>query len=63
MSKPNISLQKAITASYTLLGSLSFFGFVGYLLNEKFSNLFWFIGSLIIGACIGLYEVYKQINR
>ena len=63
MRKSNKSLQKAITASYTLLGSLSFFGFIGYLLNEKFSNFFWFIGCLIIGACIGLYEVYKQINK
>ena len=63
MNKYNKSLQKAITASYTLLGSLSFFGFIGYLLNKQFSNLFWLIGCLIAGTLIGLYEIYKQINR
>tara|TARA_Y100000590_G_scaffold407873_3_gene498537 strand:+ start:2929 stop:3120 length:192 start_codon:yes stop_codon:yes gene_type:complete len=63
MSKPNLSLQKAITASYTLLGSLAFFGVIGYILNNRFSNFFWLIGCLIVGAIVGLYELYKQINR
>ena len=31
--------------------------------NSNFENFFWLIGFLIIGTIVGLYELYKQINR
>jgi len=63
MNQFNNGLQKAITAASTLLGSLSLFGIIGYYLSNKFDNNFWFIGLLIFGSIIGLYDLYKQIKK
>jgi len=63
MNKPNKNFQKAIAASYTLLGSLILFGGIGYFLKIKLKNEHWLTGCLILGAIIGLYELYKQINK
>tara|TARA_Y100000590_G_scaffold452609_1_gene596081 strand:+ start:987 stop:1178 length:192 start_codon:yes stop_codon:yes gene_type:complete len=63
MNKFNKNLHKAISISYTLVGSLLFFGSLGYLLNKRFNDKNWFIGLLILGAIVGLYETYKQINK
>ena len=63
MNKFNKNLHKAISISYTLVGSLLFFGSLGYLLNIRFNDKNWFIGLLILGAIVGLYETYKQINK
>ena len=63
MNKPNKSFHKAISASYTLVGSVVLFGGVGYILKTKLNNENWLIGCLITGALIGLYELYKQINK
>ena len=60
----NKSLNKAIGASYTILGSLSFFGFGGYLLDDYFGeNNFWLIVGLLLGVVIGLYELAKYILK
>ena len=63
MSKPDNTFHKAISASYTLVGSIVLFGGIGYILKIKLSNDNWLIGCLITGSLIGLYELYKQINK
>ena len=63
MNKSNKNFQKAIAASYTLLGSLILFGGIGYFLKIKLKNEYWLTGCLILGAIIGLYELYKQIYK
>ena len=63
MKLPNKNFQKAIVVSYTLLGFILIFGLIGYFLNKTFNNENWFIGFLIFGAFMGLYELYKHINK
>tara|TARA_B100000029_G_C17205966_1_gene826201 strand:- start:155 stop:346 length:192 start_codon:yes stop_codon:yes gene_type:complete len=63
MNKSNKTLQKAITVSYTLLGSLALFGIIGYYLKNKFYNDYLLIVFLILGAIIGLYEMFKQLKK
>ena len=63
MNKLNKNLHKAITISSSLMGSIFFFGGIGYLLSQKLNNSNWFIILLILGALIGLYESYKQITK
>ena len=63
MNKYNKNLQKAISTSYTLVGAILLFGGIGYILAKQLNNKNWLIGLLILGAIIGLYETYKQINK
>ena len=63
MNKSKKTLQIAISVSYTLVGAILLFGGIGYYLSNKFQNSFLFFGGLILGAIIGLYELYKQINK
>ena len=63
MNKFNKTLQKAITASSTLMGSLFLFGIIGYFLKNKFHNDYLLIIFLIMGAIIGLYNLFKQIKK
>jgi len=63
MNKSNKTLQKAIAASSSLLGSLLFFGAIGYFLKNKLQNNYILIIFLILGAIIGLYDLYKQIRK
>ena len=63
MNKFNKNLQKSLAASSTLVGSLFFFGILGYYLTEKFNNQLYLIILLIIGAIVGLYDLYKHINK
>ena len=63
MNKQDNNFQKAIAASYTILGSILIFGSIGYILNKKFNNENWLVGFLIFGSFIGLYELYKQVNK
>ena len=62
MKLPNKNFQKAIAASYTLVGAIILFGGIGYVLKMRLNNENWLTGSLIAGAVIGLYQLYKQIN-
>ena len=56
------SLQKAIGASYSVLGALAFFGFGGYWLDRYRGNEnFWLIIGLLIGVVVGMYELAKYI--
>ena len=63
MNKFNKNLHKAVAAASTLIGSVFFLGLAGYFLSQKLDNINWFIGLLILGAFIGLYESYKQISK
>ena len=63
MKLPNKNFQKAIAASSTLVGAIILFGIIGYILKIRLNNENWLPGCLIAGAVIGLYELYKQINK
>ena len=63
MNEYNKTLQKALSISSTLIGSLLFCGIIGYLLKIKFGNVLWLVVFLIIGTIVGLYELYKQIKK
>ena len=62
MNQYSKTLQKALSISSTLISSLLFCGIIGYLLKIKFGNVLWLVVFLIIGAIVGLYELYKQIK-
>ena len=58
------SLQKAMGASYSILGALALFGVGGYWLDRYRGNEnFWFIIGLALGVVIGLYELSKVIIK
>ena len=58
------SLQKAIGASYSVLGALALFGFGGYWLDRyRGSENFWLIIGLLMGVGIGMYELAKYILK
>ena len=65
MSKNNRnSFQKAIGASYSVLGSLALFGFGGYYLDiYRESENFWLIIGLLLGVVVGMYELAKYILK
>ena len=57
-------LQKAIGASYSVLGALAFFGFGGYWLDRYRENEnFWLIIGLLLGVVVGMYELAKYILK
>ena len=57
-------LQKAIGASYSVLGSLALFGFLGYWLDKRVGEEnFWLIIGLVLGVVVGLYELSKYILK
>ena len=62
MQEPNRNFQKAMTAAYALLGSILGLGGLGYYLFIQYDNILWFIGLLLFGVIIGMYELYKQIK-
>ena len=58
------SLQKAIGASYSVLGALALFGFGGYWLDRyRESENFWLIIGLLLGVVVGMYELAKYILK
>ena len=57
------NFQKNISTAYILLGSILGLGIVGYILSHKYNNQIWFISFLLLGAAIGLYELYKRIKN
>ena len=65
MSENNInSLQKAIGASYSVLGALALFGFGGYWLDRyRGSENFWLIIGLLLGVIVGMYELAMYILK
>ena len=62
--KDKNGLQRAIGASYSVLGALGLFGFGGYWLDKYTeSENFWIIIGLLMGVLIGLYELSKYILK
>ena len=58
------SLQKAIGASYSVLGALALFGFGGFWLDRYMgSENFWLIIGLLLGVVVGMYELSKYILK
>ena len=58
------SLQKAIGASYSILGALALFGFGGYWLDRyRESENFWLIIGLLLGVVVGMYGLAKYILK
>ena len=58
------SMQRAIGASYSLLGALALFGFGGYWLDRYRGNEnFWLFIGLLLGIVVGLYELSKLIFK
>ena len=58
------TLQKAIGASYSILGALALFGFGGYWLDTyRESENFWLIIGLLLGVVVGMYELAKYILK
>ena len=58
------TLQKAIGASYSILGALALFGFGGYWLDRyRESENFWLIIGLLLGVIVGMYELAKYILK
>ena len=64
-NKTQNSLQKAIGASYSIIGSLMLFGLGGYWLDKQSEggDHFWLIVGLVIGVFIGLYQLSKIILK
>tara|TARA_B100001250_G_C19782132_1_gene782339 strand:+ start:939 stop:1127 length:189 start_codon:yes stop_codon:yes gene_type:complete len=62
MPKPDTNFQKAMSAAYTLLGSVLVLGGIGYYLSNQYNNILWFIIFAILGIIVGMYELYKQIK-
>ena len=57
-------LQKAIGASYSVLGSLALFGIGGYWLDRHGGDeSFWLIIGLLLGVVVGMYELSKYILK
>ena len=57
-------LQKAIGASYSILGALALFGIGGYYLDRYRGNEnFWLIIGLLLGVIVGMYELAKYIFK
>ena len=57
-------LQKAIGASYSILGALALFGIGGYYLDRYRGNEnFWLIIGLLLGVIVGMYELAKYILK
>ena len=58
------NIQKAIGASYSILGSLALFGIGGYWLDKRSGGeSFWLIIGLLLGTFVGLYELAKFILK
>ena len=63
-NKNRKNIQKAIGASYSILGSLALFGIGGYWLdNRSEGESFWLIIGLLLGTFVGLYELAKFILK
>jgi F0F1-type ATP synthase assembly protein I len=58
------SAGPAISASYTLLGSILVLGGVGYALDVRFdTSPACVVGGLILGVVVGLYLLAKTLWR
>jgi len=57
-------LQKALGASYSILGSLALFGLGGYWLDKQSGGeSYWLIIGLLLGVMVGMYELAKYLLK
>ena len=57
-------LQKAMGASYSVLGSLTLFGLGGYWLDrQREGESFWLFIGLLLGVIVGMYELAMYILK
>ena len=57
-------LQKAIGASYAILGSLTLFGLGGFWLDRQSGGeSYWMIIGLLLGVMVGMYELAKYLLK
>jgi len=63
MKKPGSNLQKAIIAGSSMTGYLFTFGLLSYIVSKKFDNELYLIIGLILGAILGLCEVFRQMKK
>ena len=57
-------LQRAVGASYSVLGALGLFGIGGYWLDKyRGSENLWVVIGLLLGVLVGLYELSKYILK
>ena len=57
-------LQKAIGASYPIMGSLILFGLGGYWLDRQSGgDSFWLIIGLLLGVIVGMYNLARYILK
>ena len=57
-------LQKAIGASYSIMGSLTLFGLGGYWLDRQSGgDSFWLIIGLLLGVIVGMYNLARYILK
>ena len=63
MKKPGSNLQKAIIAGSSMTGYLFTFGLLSYIVSKKFDNELYLIMGLILGAILGLCEVFRQMKK
>ena len=58
------SLQKALGASYSVMGALALFGFGGYWLDrQREGESFWLFIGLLLGVIVGMYELAMYILK
>ena len=61
---PQNGLQKAIGASYSVLGALALFGLGGYWLDRQSGGeSYWLIIGLLFGVMVGMYELAKYLLK
>ena len=61
---PQNGLEKAIGASYTILGALALFGLGGYWMDRQGEGeSFWLIIGLLLGVIVGMYGLAKYILK
>ena len=63
MNLQNNNFQRAISTAYILLGSFFVCGGIGYYIFVKTNQKIWLIAGLIAGAIIGMYELFKLIQK
>tara|TARA_B100000959_G_C14878909_1_gene581658 strand:- start:219 stop:410 length:192 start_codon:yes stop_codon:yes gene_type:complete len=60
----NKNFQKAIGASYTVIGALVLFGLIGYWMDQQNEGeSFWLVAGLLLGVVVGMYELAKYMLK
>ena len=63
MSKFNKNLQKAISISSTILGSILLFGVIGFFLKINMIVIYFFTVSLILDVLLDFMNYTSKLNK